>query len=242
MRVTLEPALLLHRRPYRNTSLLLEAFTQEHGRVGLVARGAQRSRQRGLLQPFAPLLLSWSGRGELATLNSAEEAGLYRPVPPGRLLSAWYVNELLLRLLARNDPHPGLFEPCRQVLAALAEEADEQRSLRVFEKRLLAELGYGLQLDREAQTGVPIDPGAEYSYLPEYGPVRRQAGQGGVVVSGRGLLALGREQWDAPELLLEAKRLTRAAIDAQLDGRPLKTRELAAAYWRRPASARSDQR
>lgn len=235
MRVALEPAFLLHRRPYRNTSLLLEAFTREHGRVGLVARGAQRSRLRSLLQPFAPLLLSWSGRGELATLSGAEEAGPHLPPPPGRLLSAWYINELLLRLLARSDPHPGLFEPYRQVLAALAGGADEQRSLRVFEKRLLAELGYGLLLDADALTGAPIDPGAEYRYLPERGPVRREAGQGGVAVSGRALLALGREQWDAPELLAEAKRVTRAAIDAQLDGRPLKTRELAAAYRRRPA-------
>ena len=111
MRVLLQSSFVLHRRPYRDTSLLLEVFSQEYGRLGLVARGAvsPRSRWKGLLQPFAPLLLSWSGAGELATLTAAEEAGCPIPLPPHRVLAGLYINELLLRLLPRLDPHPGLF-------------------------------------------------------------------------------------------------------------------------------------
>ncbi|HYQ92513.1 MAG TPA: DNA repair protein RecO, partial [Candidatus Competibacteraceae bacterium] len=111
MQIVLQPAFVLHRRPYRDTSLLLEAWTLEQGRLGLVARGVRthRSRWQGLLQPFQPLLLSGSGKGELLTLTVAEEAGRPLSPLPARWLSGLYVNELLLRLLPRHDPHPGLF-------------------------------------------------------------------------------------------------------------------------------------
>lgn len=243
MRIALQPAFILHRHAYRNTSLLLEVLSRDHGRVGLVARGVRvpRSRWQGLLQPFLPLLLSWSGRGDLMNLNSAEEAGMAIAVPGERLFSGLYVNELLLRLVPRHDPHPGLFGHYRQVLEALAVSGEvdspvrivEERALRIFEKRLLAELGYGLQLDREALAGNPIAPDAVYHYVLEQGPVAGERTQTGIPISGRSLLAFHREELDDPAVLREVKRLTRAALGVYLEGRPLRTRELLLAEYRR---------
>ncbi|MDX1657048.1 MAG: DNA repair protein RecO [Candidatus Competibacteraceae bacterium] len=241
LRLSLEPAFVLHRRPYRNTSLLLEVITPAHGRLGLVARGARgpRSRLRGRLEPFVPLLLSALGRGELLTLSGVEEAPPLPQLPPERLLSGFYVNELLLKLLPRHDPQPVLFAAYREVLAALGGQAGEEATLRIFEKRLLAELGYGLQLEYEADSGRPIEADRHYRYLLERGPVA--GGRTGLSVSGRGLLALGREQLDGA-VLKEIKGLTRAAIARQLEGRPLGTRELAVARRRRDDLHSSEDR
>lgn len=235
MRVVLQPAFVLHRRPYRNTSLLLEVLSRDHGRVALVARGvrAPRSRLKGLLQPFVPLLLSWSGRSELMTLSTAEEEGNPIPLPAARLLSGLYVNELLVRLLQPYDPYPGLFEPYSQALEGLAGMASVEEVLRVFEKRLLAELGYGLRLDTEALSGAPIVPEAAYCYVLAQGPVAMAQARAGIAISGKGLLALRHEVFNDLTVLPEIKRLTRAAIGVHLQGRPLKTRELLAARYRR---------
>ena len=228
MRVLLQPAFVLHRRPYRDTSLLLEVFGQDHGRLGLVARGAagSRSRLRGLLQPFAPLLLSWTGAGELATLAAAEDAGHPIPLPPNRVLAGLYVNELLLRLLPRLDPHLGLFAAYESRLAELAAADGEEPSLRRFEKRLLDELGYGLTLDCEAASGAPIVAEEQYCYVLDRGPLAASPSEVGVPISGRGLLALHDGMLNDPAVLREVKRLTRAALAVQLRGRALKTREL----------------
>ncbi len=228
MRVLLQPAFVLHRRPYRDTSLLLEVFSQDQGRLGLVARGAaaSRSRLKGLLQPFAPLLLSWSGAGELATLTAAEEGGRPIPLPPHRVLAGLYVNELLLRLLPRLDPHPALFAAYETLLAELVAAPGEEPPLRRFEKRLLEELGYGLTLDREAASGTPIVAEEHYCYVLDRGPLAAGQTQVGVPISGRGLLALRDGILNDPAVLKEVKRLTRAALAEQLRGRALKTREL----------------
>ena len=228
MRVLLQPAFVLHRRPYRDTSLLLEVFGQDHGRLGLVARGsaAPRSRLKGLLQPFAPLLLSWMGTGELATLTAAEDAGRPVPLPPHRVLAGLYVNELLLRLLPRLDPHPGLFAAYQLLLTELAAASGEEPPLRRFEKRLLDELGYGLTLDCEAVSGVPIVAEEQYCYVLDRGPLAASPSEVGVPVSGQGLLALRDGMLTDPAVLREVKRLTRAALAEQLRGRALKTREL----------------
>lgn len=228
MRVLLQPAFILHRRPYLNTSLLLETFSREQGRLGLVARGASapRSRLKGLLQPFTPLLLSWTGAGELATLTGAEEAGRPVPLPPNRVLAGLYVNELLVRLLPRQDAQPGLFAAYETVLAELATADGEEPPLRRFEKKLLEELGYGLTLDREAASGVPIVAEERYRYVLDRGPLAASQSRTGVPISGRGLLALRDGILADPAVLKEVKRLTRAALAEQLRGRTLKTREL----------------
>jgi DNA repair protein RecO (recombination protein O) len=231
----MQSAVVLHRRLYRDTSLLLEVFTRDYGRVGLVARGARRHRSRlkGALQPFNPLLLSWVGRGELMTLTGAEETGLPLRLPPARLLSGLYLNELLLLMLPRLDPFPDLFLGYLGTLRKLVSGAAEEPALRIFEKRLLADLGYGLVLDVEVLTNVPIESHKRYRYALDSGPMMAERAQTGLEMWGKSLLALGAESLEDPATLKEVKRLTRAAIEKQLQGRPLKTRELWLAKRRR---------
>lgn len=240
MRIALQPAFVLHRRPYRNTSLLVEALTPAQGRLGLVARGARaaRSRLKGLLQPFQPLLLSAAGRGELLNLTAVEEAGPPAPPAPARWLSGLYVNELVLRLAPRHDPHPGLFAAYGAVLTALAEADNEEAALRIFEKHLLTAIGYGLSLDAEVQSGRPILPEGAYHYVLDRGPCAAASADHGIPISGGSLLALRQEVFPDAVTLREVKRLTRAAIGAQLQGRPLQTRALLRAL-RRPLTVHS---
>lgn len=225
--LSLIPAFVLHSRPYRDTSLLLEVFSADSGRVGLVARGARssRSRQRGLLQPFQPLLLSWSARGELGTLSAVEAAGAPFSLRGHALYSGFYVNELLVRLLHRNDPHPELYPVYGETLTGLMQASEPEPVLRRFELRLLELLGYGLQLERDT-AGAELDPESRYDYRPEEGAVPlAPAGQAqGVAVSGHSLLALRTECLDDAQVRLDARRLTRAALDPHLGAAPLKTR------------------
>jgi len=226
---SLEEAFILHARPYRDSSLLLEAFSREQGRLGLVARGARRGRKRlaEQLQPFVPLLLSWRGQGELATLTGAEPAGTALLPPAGGLLSGFYLNELLIRLLHRGDAHPHLFDVYRQTLALLGQGTDEERVLRRFERLLLQEIGYGLQLEQEADSGGPVSPGRLYDYLPEQGPLPAASGEPrGVRIHGRTLLALARDGELDAQGRREAKHLMRAALAVHLGDRPLQSREL----------------
>ena len=228
-RVDLAPAYLLHRRPWRETSALLEAFSREHGRVGLVARGARRPRSglRPALRPFTPLLLSWSGRGELATLRAVELAGrcveLERESLPGGL----YMNELLMRLTHRHDPHPSLFDAYGAAVAELAAAHPVEDTLRRFEKRLLEAIGYGLALEHDAVSGQPLVREARYAYRRDQGPVRADgACADAVEVSGGTLLALAAEAPLAPGEQREAKRLMRYVLRGHLGDRPLATRSL----------------
>lgn len=242
MRVTLEPAYVLHRRAWRDSSLIVDCFTAGHGRVALVARGARRPKGRlhGVLQPFGPLLVSWSMRGELGTLTAAEGAG-WLSLGGRALISGFYANELLMRLLERHDAHPGLFRAYQALIAALAAGGDsrhEERALRLFEKSLLDEIGYGLVLDHDAASGAPIEDDAEYDYYPDRGPVgaaaagvREDAGRyrapaGAVRLRGRSLLALARGELDDPASLREVKHLMRVALAVRLGPRPLHSRAL----------------
>jgi DNA repair protein RecO (recombination protein O) len=184
------------------------------------------------LQPFLPLLLSWSGRSELSNLMAAEQTGPAIRIPATRLLSGFYVNELLLRLLQPHDPYP-LFEGYHQTLQGLAEAEHEEPILRIFEKHLLAELGYGLLLDSEAPDHKPIESTGTYRYILEHGPTALEGNGTGILLSGKALLALHRESLDDPVVLREVKRLTRAALEARLQGRPLKTRTLLIADYQR---------
>jgi DNA repair protein RecO (recombination protein O) len=226
-RVSLEPAWILHHYPYRDSSLLLEVFTREHGRIGLIARSARsaRGRWRGQLQILRPLLLSWNLRGELGTLTGAELRGTLEVLPGRQILSACYLNELLLRLMSRHDPHPGLFTAYEAALVSL--HVAEEQALRVFEKNLLQEIGYGLLLDREADSGEAVAADTLYEYQLERGPVRCGEVQGnGLFVRGASLLALYNNKLNDPQACREVKLLMRAALARYLGTRPLRTREV----------------
>lgn len=213
-RAQLEPAWVLSARPYRETSALVELFTRDAGRVGLVARGVRsgRARQRGLLQPFQPLLASFSERGELGTLGALEPAGAPVPLRGEAVFAGWYLNELLLRLLPRRDPHPRLFAHYGEALAGAGASA---AALRVFEMRLLTELGYGLQLPEA------LEAEAWYAWDGDGG--LRLAEPGPSSYRGASLRALAEESLETPESLRDARRLLRAALSPHLGERELRT-------------------
>ncbi len=228
-RVTLEPAYLLHHYAWRDSSRILELLTPNHGRVGVFARAARRqgSALPAALQPFGALLVSWSGRGEAGRLTGAERAQPALRLVGQRLMSGFYANELLIKLLPRNDPHPDLYQAYAALLEALAgESADPVRALRVFEKRLLENLGWGLNLE-QAGNDRALDAQCRYYYRLESGPEAVDgAAEGSLVFSGASLLSLAREELADPRSLADARRLLRAALDHCLDGRPLRTREV----------------
>jgi DNA repair protein RecO (recombination protein O) len=248
VRIGLQPAYVLHLQPFRDTSALLETWTQDVGRVALVARGIQRPRSllKGLLQPFRPLLLSWTGKGDMGTLTHAESNGAPLALGGRLLLSGFYVNELLLRLTQRHDAHPQLFLAYHNVLAGLAQVAcvegdaalqghGEQWVLRRFEQQLLRECGYGLQLQREAVSGAPVTEDATYHYDIERGPLRLSQcppPAWAVAVRGSSLLAIARDDLADEQVMRDAKRLLRLALDHHLAGRDLASRRLRKAYER----------
>lgn len=231
MREQQQSAFVLHQRNYSETSLLLEVYTRAHGRVGLIGKGARRpsSRQRGLLVPFQPLLIGWSGRGELMVLTGVEADGPAIELAGRALYCGFYLNELLMRLLQRHDPYEALYDRYVSALAGLREQSYET-VLRVFEKHLLREIGYGLSLERESGDH-PVDPDAVYDYVLDQGPVPVRhpeiAGRvQGVRVRGASLLALAAERFDDGTTLREAKALTRAALAPHLGQKPLQSRRL----------------
>lgn len=223
-RITLEPAFILHRWPYRNTSLIVELFTQNHGRVAVVARSARgvKSRYKGVLQPFSPLLVAWVGRNELKSLGNIELCGASNFLEGNALACGFYLNELLVRLLHREDPHPNLFALYQTSLAELQHLTQIEKTLRIFEKNLLHELGYGLPLKHEAESGNPIDPSANYQYVPEQGFVRCFEGS----FSGQSIMALQSEELEEEQTLKEVKLLMRIALTHHLGSKPLKSRDL----------------
>jgi DNA repair protein RecO (recombination protein O) len=225
-----QPAFVLHNYPFRETSLVLEVFTRSAGRIALVARGARRPRSalRGVLLAFQPLLLSWAGKSELRTLHKAEWQGGVPQLKGIGLLCGFYANELLLKLLPRDDPHEELYAAYEQALRALAGGADHSAVLRSFEKRLLKELGYALLLDREADGGNAIEAGRRYDYVVERGPVaaRGTAAENGIELSGRTLLDMERDDFTNPVTQQESKALMRMLLNHYLGDQILHTRQL----------------
>ena len=225
-----QQAYLLHAYPYRETSLIVEIYTRDVGRVALIARGARRPRAalRGVLLAFQPLLLGWSGKSELKTLHKAEWQGGYAPLRGLSLICGFYMNELLLKLLPREDPHEQLFEAYAEALAQLPGAQDHATVLRRFERVLLRELGYGLVLDREVAGGAPIDPQARYRYVPERGPVcaREADAQSGVELSGQTLIDMAVDHYADPQTVQQSKTLMRTLINHCLGQQTLHTRQL----------------
>ncbi|HEX4050370.1 MAG TPA: DNA repair protein RecO [Steroidobacteraceae bacterium] len=229
-RTQLARAYVLHQRPFRDSSLILEVFAREHGRLTLFAHGARGLRSRFVaLQPFRPLLLSWSGRSESPTLSAAERAdAASAALPAAQLMSGFYLNELLLKLLVRHDPHPALFDVYETTLGELQSSVAPEASLRRFETQLLQLLGYGLNLSAEANTGEPVRAEGHYRFQP---------GVHGFVVAepeSRGAIA-GHVLQDlaagvvpsADEAQRQARALMRAALDHCLEGRELTSRSVA---------------
>jgi DNA repair protein RecO (recombination protein O) len=235
-RIELTPGYVLHHRPWRDTSRILEVLTREHGRLTLFARAVRgpHARLAPVLQPFQPLLISWSGRGEAPQLTHAERAEACAPLPPPSLLAAFYLNELLLRLTTRHDPLPELYEHYAGALRELRAGARLERCLRLFEKRLLEVLGYGVDLACEAHSGAAIRSDRHYRFRPGHGLVPATAPRDGALAGGS-LLALAREELSGARELEDARQLLQAALAACLEGRPLATRAVAKALLRRAA-------
>lgn len=227
-RISLAPAFLLHQRAWRESSKIVEIFSHQFGRLGLVARGGRRpsSPWRALLTPFRPLLVSWTLHGELGTITHMEAAGPGFQLAGRQLLAAYYLNELVMCLVARHDPQIELFDHYTEALAAIGDPDHMESTLRMFELRLLSAIGYGLSLERD-QADAPVTGEAYYRFDGERGllPVATPEA-GGMVVHGTTLLALAAGRIDAGDTMREARLLLRTALDVQLGGRKLKTREI----------------
>lgn len=225
-------AFVLHQYAYKETSLVVEAFSREYGRVALLARGARRPRSamRGLLLAFRPLRLNWSRGTELGTLTAVEWAGGMQALGGTGLMCGFYLNELLLRLLPRDDPHEALYDAYAAGLAALAAGPGHATVLRSFERRLLAEVGYALQLEHDAQSGAPIDPLRRYVYESERGPVAANGaappGREACRIEGRTLLDMARDDYADVRTREESRGLMRALIAERLGGQVLHTRAI----------------
>jgi len=241
-RILCHPAYLLHSRPYRNTSLIIDVFSHEYGRIGMVVRGARsaRSRWTAVLQPFQRLLLSWQGRGELKTLTAAETDSPPCWLQGNPLVSGLYANELLMRLLQRDDPHPELMQVYERLLNDLRQSVQTtatqalqiEQGLRCFEKYLLQALGYGLLLDYDARSGEPVQESQRYHYYVDEGPVTcLLPAASGFIVNGETLLALAQDRQLDGSARREAKQLMRLALRRHLGDRPLHSRRL----YRHPA-------
>jgi DNA repair protein RecO (recombination protein O) len=228
-----EQAFILHTYPYKETSVIAETFTEAAGRVAMVAKGARRPRSelRGVLQAFQPLTLSWAGTGELKTLVKAEWRGGLALPTGAALLCGFYLNELVLKLLPREDPHSALWNDYAAALHALTQDARaaaQAATLRRFEVRLLAALGYALPLERDVDSGAPIDAAERYHYTYERGP-RLAAAEPGVrwpVVRGATLIALATAHYPDVETAAEAKRLMRGVLDHYLEERRIFSRRV----------------
>lgn len=231
-RVSLQPAYVLHRREFQNSSLLIDFFCYDFGRVKVIAKGARRekSRYRALLQLFQPLLISYSGRGEIKTLTGAESGMAPIGLRGERLFSGLYINELLVRLLTSQEEHASLYRAYRDALLALQAERAVELVLRRFELSLLSELGYGINLSEDCYDHQAIDPGALYRFSPDIGFERVAAGAGDSqrqrLFPGHHLLALDRFELADPDAARSAKRILRIALAAHLGERPLSSRAL----------------
>ncbi|ODS23009.1 DNA repair protein RecO [Candidatus Endobugula sertula] len=231
IRIELQPAYILHTRPYRDTSLLVDALTKEYGKISLVARGARKTKnnQRYLLQPFIPLLLSWQGNGVLKTLVGVELRLLAYTLFGNHLYSALYVNELLTYLLSQDDPSPFIYMSYEELLQVLVDTSSRiEPYLRCFEFHLLDELGYGINFVNDADTGEPFDTDKFYFFVQQHGfvSVDRHLGMTGRRFSGQDIIGIQKKEFTRLSVCQTAKILSREVFKPLLKGRKLKSREL----------------
>lgn len=227
-RVQQQPAYILHRRPFRDSSQIIDVLTRDYGTVSAVARGSRGSKSRlaGLLRPFMPLRVSWVAKSDLGTLTGAEANGPPLGLKGDALLSAYYVNELLLYFLHRHDPQPEIFELYSETIPTLCGNADIAPSLRNFELELLSLLGYAVNLGHVAGSNDNIDPAGHYEYRIDQGPVPVARSEGPLVFRGSVLLAIAAREFDDPDILRAANRLLRVAITHHLGGKELQSRKV----------------
>lgn len=234
-RIQLQPAYVLHRRPFQNTSLLLDFFSLDYGLVRAVARGARRekSRYRSYLQMFQPLLISFSGRGEVKTVTGVDSGAEAIRLVGERLFSGMYLNELLTRLLINHVEHTALYKFYQQALLALQGEGPVEPVLRRFELNLLSELGYGINLETDCRSHQPIVANCSYRFTPDVGFELAPKVEWEDIdssdsrcFSGAHLIALRHFDLDEEDISRAAKRLLRIALNAHLGDKPLNSRNL----------------
>lgn len=224
----LQRCFVLHSRPYSETSLILDVFSENHGRVSLMAKGARgkRSPLKGALQPFTPLLMKWSGRGEMHTLRHAEAMGLAIPLSGNALFSGFYLNEILSRVVEPETAYHQLFYDYVTALTELAQHRNPEPALRRFELALLDSLGYGVDFLHCAGSGEPVDEAMTYIFREQQGFVASLMKSNNLTFTGSDLKALATRQFSTAEQLKAAKRFTRLALKPYLGPKPLKSREL----------------
>ena len=228
VRISQQPGFVLHSHAYSESSLIVEVFSRDYGRVGLLAKGAKRpaSRLRGVLQTFQPLSFCWTGKSELRTLVSAEWVGGVAPLENAALLYGFYLNELLLKLTVREDPHPGLFDYYVATLVRLAGTEPAPAVLRQYELAVLKETGVAADLSVCTQTGRAVDPDGLYVVDPEKGPRPAKTADHAPIVSGRTLLDMTKEDYSDPVTQTQSKFLMRALLAHHLNGVQIQTRKI----------------
>ena len=241
-RVHDEPAWLLHHRPFRDTSRILDILSRDHGRLSLVARGSRsaKSRLKGILRPFLPLRLSWVIRSDMGTLTGAELGGAPIALKGDALLSGYYINELILSLLHRHDAQPEVHSLYSDTIRTLNASGDVAATLRRFEMEALGLLGYALNLDHDMRTGAPLDPDCRYEYRVEQGPVEAGERDGPMVFSGAELKSIAGQSFADERTLRNASRLLRHVIAWHLDGKELMSRKVLREIRRVQADGRDE--
>jgi len=228
-RVQQQAAFILHHKPFRDTSQILDVLSRDHGKLAVVARGSRsaKSRLKGVLRPFMPLSMSWVIRSDLGTLTGAEVRGAPLSLAGDALLSGYYVNELILHFLHRHDPQPEIFDAYAATIEALAERnANVAPLLRQFEMELLRHSGYALNLVHASGSDAGLEPNQHYEYRVEQGPVAVSREEGALVFTGARLTAIANQDFDDPDVLRAASRLMREVISFHLGGKELKSRKV----------------
>lgn len=223
----LQRCFILHRRPYTETSLILDVFSEEYGRVSILAKGARskRSNLKGVLQPFTPLLLKWFGKGSMRTLRQAEPISLGIPLHGINLYSAMYINELISRVIEGETAYPELFHDYLASLTELAQSDNPEPALRRFELALLSSLGYGVDFLHCAGSGEVVSENMTYRYREQKGFIA-SVRKDNLTFLGNELIAISERRFLTKEQLQAAKRFTRMALKPYLGSKPLKSREL----------------
>ncbi len=224
----LQRCFVLHRRPYSESSLILDVFSEEYGRLSIISKGARskRSNLKGVLQAFTPLLIKWSGKGSMRTLRQAESISLAIPLTGINLYSAMYINELVVRVIEQETPYPALFLDYLTALTELAQTKNPEPALRRFELALLSSMGYGVDFLHCAGSGEMVSPEMTYRYREQKGFMASIRHDPLMSFKGNELIAISERRFVTPEQLKAAKRFTRIALKPYLGGKPLKSREL----------------